>query len=111
MAAIQKETPAEALKFTDIRQNLSQIVNRVARRETRVIIEKSGVPVAAIVSTDDLRRLGEMDARRQEQIDAMGRISDAFAEVPLDELERQVAVALAEVRDEMRAERQGISQQ
>ena len=57
----------ETMKFTDARQNLSQVVNRVARHETRVLVEKSGVPVAAIVSPDDLRRLNELEARRQEQ--------------------------------------------
>jgi prevent-host-death family protein len=110
MTAANRKTPAETLKFTQARQNLSQVVNRVARREARIIVEKSGVPVAAIVSTDDLQRLDEMDARSQAQMEAMSRISEAFADVPLDQLERQVALALAEVRDEMRAEDETASQ-
>src|SRR5215208_3512280 len=95
----------ETMKFTDARQQLSQVINRVARHETRVLIEKSGVPVAALVSADDLRRLNELEARRQEQIEALNRISDAFADVPIDELERQVDLAVAEARAEIRAER------
>ncbi len=79
----------------------------MARRQTRILLEKSGVPVAAIVSADDLRRLDEMEARRQEQFEAIARISDAFADVPVDELERQVARAVAEARTELRAERDG----
>jgi prevent-host-death family protein len=94
------------MKFTDARQHLSRVVNRVARHETRVLIEKSGVPVAALVSADDLRRLDALEARRQEQFAAIGRISDAFADVPIDELERQVERAVAEVRAELRAERE-----
>jgi prevent-host-death family protein len=95
----------ETMKFTDARQQLSQVVNRVARHETRVLIEKSGVPVAALVSAEDLRRLNELEARRQEQIAALGRISDAFADVPIDESERQVELAVAEARAELRSER------
>lgn len=102
----KQSMPIETLKFTDARQNLSQIVNRVARRETRVLIEKSGVPVVAIVPADDLRRLDQLEARREEQFEAMREISRAFADVPLDELEEHVARALAEARAELRAERE-----
>ena len=111
MTATKPKTPAKTLNFTETRQNLSQVVNRVARHEARIIVEKSGVPVVAIVSTDDLHRLDVMDARRHEQLAAMGRISDAFADVPLEELERQVTLALAEVRAEMRAEHETSSHQ
>lgn len=97
------------MKFTDARQQLSRVVNRVARRETRIMLEKNGVPVAAIVSADDLRRLDEMEARREEQFEAMREFSRAFADVPLDELERQVARALAEARAELRAEREAVA--
>jgi prevent-host-death family protein len=96
----------ETMKFTDARQQLSRVVNRVARHETRILLEKSGVPVAAIVSADDLRRLEELEMRRQEQFEAMARFSDAFSDVPLDELERQVERAVAEARAELRAERE-----
>jgi prevent-host-death family protein len=86
--------------FTNTRQHLSQIVNQVARRETRILIEKSGVPVAGIVSADDLRRLAELDAARDERAEAMREISRAFADVPLDELEAQVTRALRQTREE-----------
>lgn len=96
----------ETMKFTEARQQLSRVVNRVARRETRILLEKSGVPVAAIVSADDLRRLDEMEARRHNLSETMSRISDAFADVPEDELERELAKAQAAARAELRAERE-----
>ena len=99
----------ETMKFTDARQHLSQVVNRVARHETRVLLEKSGVPVAAIVSADDLRRLDEMEARRHKLAETMSRISDAFADVPDDELERELAKAQVAARAELRAEREAAS--
>jgi prevent-host-death family protein len=91
----------EMLKFIDARQQVSRIVNRVARHETRVLIEKSGVPVVALVSADDLKRLHALEERRQEQFAAIGRFSDAFADVPIDDLERQVERVVAEVRTEL----------
>ncbi|MGH2532402.1 MAG: type II toxin-antitoxin system Phd/YefM family antitoxin [Thermomicrobiales bacterium] len=105
-----QQTPTETLKFTDARQNLSQLVNRVARREMRVLIEKSGVPAVAIVPADDLQRLDAMEARREEQFEAMREFSRAFADVPIEELEEQVARALAEARAELRAEREAAVQ-
>ena len=96
----------ETMKFTEARQQLSRVVNRVARRETRILLEKSGVPVAAIVSADDLRRLDEMEARRHNLSETMSRTSDAFADVPKDELERELAKAQAAARAELRAERE-----
>ena len=98
-------TITEVMKFTDARQQLSQVVNRVARKESRVLIEKSGVPVAAIVSADDLRRLDEFEARRQERYDAMVEISRAFADVSDEELERELARAQQEAREALRAEK------
>ena len=40
--------------------------NRVCRHETRVIVEKSGIPVAAIVSAEDLERLRWLDEEDRE---------------------------------------------
>ncbi len=96
----------ETMTFTDARQQLSRVVNRVARRETRVLLEKSGVPVAALVSPDDLRRLTELDAARDERFAAMRAFSQAFIDVPDDELERELARAQAAARAKLRAERE-----
>lgn len=92
-------TPTETtMKLTDTKQQLSQVINRVARGETRVIVEKSGLPVAAIISTEEYRRFREQEMQREARFEAIGRISDAFADVPIDELERQGERALAAVR-------------
>lgn len=101
-------SPTETtMKLTDTKQQLSQVVNRVARGETRVVVEKSGLPVAAIISVEEYRRFKhqEQEAARATLHDAFSRFSDAFKDVSDEELERELARAQAEVRAEMRAER------
>ena len=96
------------MKLTETKQQLSQVVNRVARGEARVVVEKSGLPVAAIISMEEYRRFKnqEQDAARRLSHEAFSRISDAFKDVPDEELERELAKAQAEVRAELRAERE-----
>lgn len=100
-----KQRTAQTMTATDARQHFASTINQVARQEAEIIVEKNGVPVAAIVSIEDYRRMKDQDARRAEQFRIFDEMRAAFADVPQDELEREAAKALAEVRDEMRAER------
>ena len=101
------------MNLSETKQQLSRVVNSVARRETRLVVEKSGLPVAAIISVDDYRRFirheEEREALRMRMYEVLGRFSEAFEDVPDVELERELAKAQAEVRAEMRAERAGTS--
>jgi prevent-host-death family protein len=92
------------MKISEVKQQLNRLVNRVYRHETRVMVEKSGIPVAGIVSADDLRRLDRLDRERAERFKVLEEFSEAFKDVPVEELEREVARALAEVRAERRAQ-------
>ncbi len=98
----EREPVTESLNVSEARKQWSGLLNRVARRETRFLIEKSGAPVAAVVSADDLRRLEELDARRQRDFAILDEIGQAFQDVSPEELEREVASALAEARAERR---------
>lgn len=93
------------VNFTEARSHLSELVNQVAREETRVVIEKHGVPVGVIVSPRDLRFLEAQAEIEKRQMEAITRIGQAFADVPDDELERELRKAQAEARAEMRRER------
>lgn len=97
------------MKLTDAKQQLSRVVNRVARGETRVVVQKSGLPIVAIISAEEYRRFTAREqqdrAEREERFETLARFSDAFADVPDEELERELAKAQAEVRAELRAER------
>jgi prevent-host-death family protein len=95
----------KTITVTAARQAWSELLNTVSRGETRVLVEKRGIPVAAIVSIEDLERLNRLDAERDQDFAVLDEVGAAFKDVPVGELERQVAKALAEVRAEMRAER------
>ncbi len=88
----------ETMKISEVKQQLNRLVNRVYRHETRVMVEKSGIPVAGIVSPEDLRRLDRLDHERAERFKILEEFGEAFKDVPADELEREVARAVAAFR-------------
>lgn len=49
----QKLPIQRAIRVTEVRNHLGSILNRVFRGEEHLVIEKSGVPVAAIISMTD----------------------------------------------------------
>ena len=90
----------QTVKVTDARQQFSQLLNSVYRERRRVMIEKSGIPVAALISARDLERLDQLEEQRQRDFSVLDEIGDAFKNVPDDELDREVTNALAQVRRE-----------
>ena len=54
----------QTMSASEARQNLSSIVNRVYSGEERVVIERSGIPVAAFISPKDFERFQEFERRR-----------------------------------------------
>jgi hypothetical protein len=71
-------------------------------------VEKAGIPVVALVSADDLNRLQQLDRAWNERTNAIERFSQAFADVPTEEAEAEVARIIAERRQQRaeKAERQ-----
>ena len=101
---MREQPTTETMKISEVKQQLNRLVNRVYRHETRVLVEKSGIPVAGLVSAEDLRRLDRLDHERAERFKVLEEFGEAFKDVPAEELEREVARALAEVRAEQRAQ-------
>ncbi len=98
----ERRPMTQTIKASDARQQWSELLNKVFRKETRVIVEKSGIPVAAIISADDLERLNRLEAQRQKDFAILDEMREAFKDVPAEEIEREVAKALNEVRRENR---------
>jgi prevent-host-death family protein len=90
------------MKASQARQEFSQLLNKVFRRETRVIVEKSGIPVAAIISAEDLERLIRLEAERQARFKVIDEIHARNRDRDLDEVERDVVEEIAAMRGEQR---------
>lgn len=83
---------AEQLPLAEVKNRLSEVVDRVEREHGRVVITKHGRPAAVVLSIDDLEAL-------EETLDVMGR-SELLADIreSLDELDTTPALTLT--RDE-----------
>lgn len=97
------EPMTRTMEASEARLHWSEIPDRVSRRETRVIVQRGGIPVAALVSTADLERLTQMDTERESRWQVVDEIHARNRDKDPDEVERDVAEALAEVRAERRA--------
>ena len=102
----EQDPMTQTMKISDVKNQLSSLVNEVYRKETRVLVEKAGIPVAALVSTEDLKQLGRLDAQRAERRRVVAAMRESFRDVPPEQIERETAKAVAEVQAEMRAERE-----
>jgi prevent-host-death family protein len=98
----ERQPTTQTMKASQARQEFSQLLNKVFRRETRVIVEKSGIPVAAIISAEDLERLQLLEAQHQRSFDAIQAVGAAFKDVPDEELGAEVARAVGEARAKQR---------
>lgn len=94
----EQQPMTQTMKISEVKNTLSSLVNQVYRKETRVLVEKAGIPVAALVSADDLTRLQQLDRDWEAGTRAIERFSQAFADVPVPELEATIAEIIAEGR-------------
>lgn len=95
--AFRKQRTTQTMSVSEARRQFSDVVTRPLRGEGRVIVEKSGTPVGAIVSVDDVRRLEELDREWAEIEDVFRRTQAGFRGASPKELEREIERAIAEV--------------
>lgn len=86
------------MTISEAKKTLSSLVTEVGQGTSRIVLEKAGAPVAALVSDYDLTRLERFDREWDERTQAIRRFSRAFADVPTHEAEAEVARIIAEVR-------------
>lgn len=84
----------------EARTQLGQIMKDVQGGRVRVLVEKSGVPMVAIISADEFRRVIAEREARFEVIDRIRRRVPPASDV---EVERDVRAALKQVRRRRRA--------
>jgi prevent-host-death family protein len=61
----EETTNQNTISSTHLQRNFGQIIHRVFVSQTRITVERDGLPVFALVPLSDLARLQELD--RQEQ--------------------------------------------
>ena len=96
MAIVLAMTAAEHLPLADVKNRLSEVVDRLEREHGRVVITKHGRPAAVVLSVEDLEGLEETlellsDAR------AMRRIRTSQKDVQageVQELTKEQALSL-----------------
>lgn len=92
---------SETLPLATVKARFSEIVDRVARQQDRVIVTRNGQPAVVLVSTDDLESLEETLAimsdrsvsaqiRASEKATAAGEVGVGLDELRAD-LERRAA--------------------
>ena len=100
------ERMTKTIKASAARQQFSKVLNEVFRTEARVVVEKSGIPVAAIISAKDLALLSQLEQERAAHFKILDEIGNAFQDVPAEEIEREVKRAITQVRLEKRHQEQ-----
>jgi prevent-host-death family protein len=99
----EQEPLIKTMKISDVKNQLSNLVKAVVSREARVLIEKHGIPVAALVSAADLERLVRLDQERAERFAVIDELREAFKHVPPEEIERETDRIIARIRTEAQA--------
>ena len=101
----EQDPMTQTMKISDVKNRLSRLVNEVYRKETRVLVEKSGIPVAALVSAEDLARLTRLDQEREARFAVVDRMREAFQDVSPEEIEREAARSVAAARERRRQQK------
>ena len=94
----------ERLDAETVRDGWLPALARVAAGEERLLIERDGQPVAALISAEDFKLFVRLDKQRRDALAAIEHLQSSFAEafagVPDAEIEAEIAKAIAEVRGE-----------
>jgi prevent-host-death family protein len=91
---------AEHMPLADVKNRLSEVVDRIEREHGRVVITKHGRPAAVVLSIEDLERLEEtLDILSDKPL--MRRLRKAQAEIDagdVEELDKGDALTLTRKR-------------
>ncbi len=105
----EHRTMNQSLPIAEVNEQLTSLIDQVSRTQIRVVVERDGTPVAAIVSPADLRRLDRLDRERAERTAAIEAMRAPFRDVPPGEIERETDRILARIRAEWQAEREQVA--
>ena len=94
----------QTMKASEAKQHWGSLLTEVFKRQKRVLVEKSGIPVAAVISAEDLERFEHLEAQRGRDFAILDEIGEAFQDQTPEQIERGVTQAVAAARNQMRRE-------
>jgi prevent-host-death family protein len=97
--AVPRQRITETMNVSESRKQYSELLNRVYKDEDQVIIEKNGIPMAAIVPISVVRDAEARQRQRERALSSLREVRAAFADAPEDELERELEKALEEAKN------------
>jgi prevent-host-death family protein len=95
------------MKISEAKAMLSTLVNNVHGREKRILIEKAGIPAAALISAEDLVKLERYERTWNERISFVDRVREAFKDGPPDQIGSDIAALLRKMQQEVESEEFG----
>jgi prevent-host-death family protein len=101
-----RNRPTETVSERTARDEFPALLDRVVDGDTRVIVERDGRALVAIIPAEDLERLRRAEEQRERDFAILDEIGEAFKDVAPVDLEREIAQAIAEVRAENRRRRE-----
>ena len=104
-----REPTVRTVDASEAARTLNDLLDDVSQTNSRVVVEKGGMPVAAVISAADLERFHRLEEQHKRAFAIVEEVRAAFKDVPYEEIEREAAKALDEVRAEMREERRNSS--
>jgi antitoxin (DNA-binding transcriptional repressor) of toxin-antitoxin stability system len=90
----------ETVSSSVAREGWSELLHRVHGGRTRVVVEERGIPVAAVISTQELDRLTELDAIERTGWEAIDALQERNAGLDPDDVLRDVTAEVEDVRRE-----------
>jgi prevent-host-death family protein len=101
---VSRDIANQTVSASEARQKLGQLMKQVFNRESRVIVEKGGIPVVAMVSIADFKRWTRLDREREERFKIIDEIRARNADREPEEVERDVAEEIASMKGETRSQ-------
>jgi prevent-host-death family protein len=103
--AVPRQRTTETMSVSEARKNFSGTLDRVRESDVRIVVEKSGIPVAAVVPISVLQDDEDRERQRQEALRSLKEVQAGFVGVSEEEAEREIAKALDEIKEERRVAR------
>jgi prevent-host-death family protein len=86
-----KYPEAERIPASKVREQLSNVLNKVAVRGDRILIERHGSPVAAVISIEDLEFFEALEDQNDLRL-AEEALNEAGESIPLEEVKKELGM-------------------